>query len=538
MVARKYLWNGSLLLIIVLLLYCFYRLTQLPFLTFSDAAKFGDIGRNLASGLGYGESFVRFDANLATNNNGLFSAVLIPPLIPYLDALAFKLFGVSDFAVIGVSAFFYFVLVVATYLLGRKIWGNLAGLISAVAVAASISFLSYATSGASETLFSALIIFSIYLFSLRKKWSEILGLLFLFLLYLTRAQGPFYIVPIFLYFVYLKTKNVRKTLKVALLIFVISSGIILASFLFSGIPTLVVLKQRIIVSLIHNSTLAPGNDVLRINTGTLPALIFSNLVVIFKKLFYNLYNFYKLLPNIFSPYLIVLFLISLFRWGKDKFENAFKITVLTTIVIIALVNALTIPLYRYLHPLMPLIYLLAIAELVNIIKGFIVEKKKATVISGILVFLFIVGQSLGYIFLDSRFTKKTVNIDQPPVYVQLSKILKDNSKPSDIVVTNLDTWGSWYGERRTIWYPLTPGQLNELDPQKVTVDAIYLTSYLIDDENYYMGEQWRSVLNNPNDAKKWDKFISQEYKLKGVYEVKASEDYEKHGAKAVLLVRK
>jgi hypothetical protein len=144
-----------------------------------------------------------------------------------------------------------------------------------------------------------------------------------------------------------------------------------------------------------------------------------------------------------------------------------------------------------------------------------------------------VGQTLGVIFLDSRFKAKTVNRDKPPVYVQLARVLRDNTKPEDVVVTNLDTWGSWYGERKTVWYPLEPEQLMGSEDK---IDAIYLTSYLIDDENYYMGPAWREIFTNPGNLH--NKFISENFTLKGVYEIAKENIYEKESSRAVLLVRK
>ena len=110
------------------------------------------------------------------------------------------------------------------------------------------------------------------------------------------------------------------------------------------------------------------------------------------------------------------------------------------------------------------------------------------------------------------------------------------------MITNLDTWGSWYGDRKTVWFPLEPKQLVDSKTSNIPFDAIYLTSYLIDDQNYYMGEDWRKIFNNPTDPKKWTcdgcSEITKEFTLKGVYQVNASEDYERQDASAILLIKK
>jgi len=108
-------------------------------------------------------------------------------------------------------------------------------------------------------------------------------------------------------------------------------------------------------------------------------------------------------------------------------------------------------------------------------------------------------------------------------------VLKANTTPDDIIVTNLDTWGSWYGERKTIWFPLKPEMIL---PVEENIDYIYLTSYKIDDDNYYMGVEWREIFENPEKQK-----ILPNYKFVGEHEFKAEDNYERENGRAILLVR-
>ncbi|KKQ95036.1 MAG: 4-amino-4-deoxy-L-arabinose transferase-like protein glycosyltransferase of PMT family, partial [Candidatus Woesebacteria bacterium GW2011_GWA1_39_11b] len=326
---RKYFPAISLLLISFLLLFCFYRLTQIPYLTFSDGAKFADIGRNLASGLGYGANFVRFGSDLEMNSKGLFSAPFIPPLTPFFNAVSFKLFGVSDLSVIATSSFFYILLVFTTYLLGKRLWGNLVGLLAAIAVAFNPNFLDYAVSGASETLFAFEIVLAAYLFILGKKRANVFGFLVLILMYLTRPQAIIYLFGFLLLF-FLLNFPIKKALSYFSVAFVLGSAIYL---LFS--------KQGLFAVTQHLPGVA-SSDALR--GGTLEA----GILPISKKVFYNLYNFYRLLPQIMSPYLWALFIIGLFKLGKDRVENSFKIATIFMVAVTFLAAALTIPFFRYL----------------------------------------------------------------------------------------------------------------------------------------------------------------------------------------------
>lgn len=211
------------------------------------------------------------------------------------------------------------------------------------------------------------------------------------------------------------------------------------------------------------------------------------------------------------------------------------------LLVTLLVTAASIPFFRYLHPVIPFIYILGTGTLVETIKQ-ISNSKYTILISTFLVLLFGVGQTIGYLALDSRFEKNTHNVGKPPVYAELSKILKENTSSDDIIVTSLDTWGTWYGERKTIWFPVEPGMLIDPETKQIPFDAIYLTSYMIDDANYYMSDGWRTIFENPNSPHKWIcdgcLEIANEYSLKGIYSVYSNDNYERQDAKAILLVKK
>lgn len=543
----------TLVLIAASILVFTYFSQKPPYLSFSDAAKFADVARNLVKGLGYGSSFA-YSGSVGQTLRFPFAVPWTPPLTVFSMAVAFKIFGVSDVSVVMTSAFFYVLSVLFTYLLGRKLFGNLAGALGAAAVAANPDILNYATSGASESPFILEIVSSAYFFTLKKRWATIVGFILLVLMYFTRPQAFIYIAGLILFYLLSRFKK-----KKAILYFL---GVGFFGFLIDRLVLLHFAGRYFIYSVTgsglnvvsqYNSGVAVS-DALRGNIITS-----TSFLTIFKKVFYNLYNFYRLIPQIMSPYLFGLFIISLFRWTKDRIYNSFKIAVIFMVFITFLVTALSIPFFRYLHPVLPLVYIFAVDTLVWIVHKVVGDwclvasgklksqitshKLLITIIaSTFLIFVFGVGQTLGVIFLDSRFERNTHNVGKPPIYVVLSRILKDNTMPDQVIVTNLDTWGSWYGQRRTVWFPLEPKHLIDPATGKIPFDAIYLTSYLIDDENYYMGNDWREIFNNPNDPKKWTcegcQEIATEFSLRGSYSVPPYEDYERQDVNSVLLVRK
>lgn len=514
------------------------------FLNFSDGAKFADIARNVVNGLGYGGSFNFFGLTFEQTKQFPFPAPWAPPAMPLSVAAAFKILGISDFSVVATSGLFYISLVLATFVLGRKLFGNLVGFLSAVAIAANLNFLDYATSGASEVLFTLEVVLAAYLFILRKNWATTLGLLTLILMYFTRPQAFLFIAG-FIFLWLLLRFDLRRAFLISLVLGIV--GLVIDRLILeplAGRFFLYPILGRGLRTFFQYSPLAPASIGLRAELPT-TELITSQWVILSKKVFFNLYNFYKLLPQIASPYMWALFAIGLFAWGKDRTVNALKFVTLLLVIGIFLITALTIPFFRYLHPVIPLVYLFAVATLVTIVEtvvrvqwsGFSGWRTQlVALVASFLVFVFVVGQTLGVIFLDSRFWAQRRNIGKPPVYVQLSWILRDNTEPDGVIITNLDTWGSWYGERRTIWYPLRPEQLIPPEGGEIPFDAIYLTSYLIDDENYYMGPDWRQIFENPKSPK--DEFIAKNYRFVGEFKVSADETYEKQEARAILLIKK
>lgn len=519
------------------------------FLTFSDTAKFADVARNLVMGRGYGGNFSFFDAKTFGNlAKALFPSPGVLPVAPFSIAAFFKIFGVNDFAVIATSFFYFLLTLVFVFLLAKKLFGkNLVAALSTLAIGFNYDLTHYAISGASESLFILEIIAGAYFISLKKKWINALAAVFLVLLYFTRPLAFIYIAGLILFWLFINLKT-----KKAVIYFtgILVAGLLVDHFVLvplSGKYFLYSITGRGINSALAQAVSTSPSDYLR---GVVGISSSGRIVQVAKNVFYNLYNFYKLLPQIINPYLFALFIMGLFIKAKDRMGSSFKVASVFMVVVTFLVTAASIPFFRYIHPVIPLIYIVAVGTLVGIISKFEcrnikqildskfkVTKQSFTVFAtAFLIIVFGVGQTVGIIFLDSRFERNTHNVGKPPVYVRLSEILKDNTSANQLVVTNLDTWGSWYGERKTVWFPLEPDQLIFPEGQENQFDAIYLTSYLMDDENYYMGEEWREIFLNPESHA--NGFIAENYELKKIIEISSEDVYEKQDARAVLLVKK
>lgn len=536
--------KGLLLVIVLAAFTHFFYWKRLlpPFLTFSDSAKFADIARNLVLGRGYGLNFTYFGSKLPKMVNGLFNAGATPLYTGFL-VLVFKILEVSDLAVIFTSGIFYLAGAITLYFLGKKVFGELVGILASLAFIFDPAMLDYATSGASESLFIFEIILAALLFYQNTRVSRFFGFLVLLLSYFTRPSAIIYIAGFVFLFILLRYKKNAQILKACGVALVVWLLIELVLTKFAGRFFLYSSLARFLGGTAKFSPTTASTAYLRVGEATLA----PGLKPLLSKFFYNLYNFYKLLPQIFSPYLAGFYLLSLLRWEKLRKKRVFRGVVLFLVLTTFVATAATLPIFRYLHPVIPLIFLLAVEMLVWIVTKLVTSYqllvtkkiKKDTLVflvSLFLIFAFIIGQTMGKIFLDSRFIRAHTNPDKPPVYVQLSWILKENTNPDDLVITNLDTWGSWYGERRTVWFPLEPSQLVPEEGEEFKIDALYLTSYKIDDENYYMGENWRQIFYHPE--KPEDPFLAKYFIFKQKFEIKAEETYEREGATAVLLIRR
>jgi 4-amino-4-deoxy-L-arabinose transferase-like glycosyltransferase len=512
------------------------------FLTFSDGAKFADLARNFVLGKGWGSSFSFFSPSIFDQLKKPIFDTSILPLQPFFISIFFRIFGISDFSVIATSFFFFLLSLIFVFLLARKIFkSNLIGILSALSVGFNYNLIDYATSGASESLFIAEIVLVFYLLSFKRKAFDILAVFAMILMYFTRAHAFIYIAgaAFFWLLTRFETKKAFLYFGVICLFGILFDRLVLYPlsgkfFIYS------VLGTGEYAALQHSSSWAVS-DTLR----GLARQSFDFLAL-FKKVFYNLYNFYKLMPNIINPYFFAIFIIGLFLRSKNNLEKSFKITSLFIFFTVLFVVALSIPLYRYIHPVVPLVYILAIGTIYRLlIIDYGLSNKNSIIInlaSIILVLLFGVGQTVGVFLLDSRYEAKTHNFGKPPVYAKLSEVLKKDTNENDVILTNLDTWGSWYGQRKTVWFPLEPKMIIDSKKGEIPFDAIYLTSYRMDDPNYYMGEGWREIFENPEDFSKWtcdgcDK-IAKEFKLKGIYKVNSADVYEREQAKAILLIKK
>jgi len=509
------------------------KLLYPPYLTFSDAAKFADAAFQMIQGNGFTAKFGFFHPNF------VFSPESSQPIAPgfgILNAISififFKILGVNDFAVIFSSGFFFILTSFLIYFLAKKLFNQKIAFFSALSFIFTQPLLNYASIGASEPLFVFLFLLSCFLFIQKGTYSVYASGIVGSLLFLTRPQAPIYFVGLTLLVFLCAQKNKIRRLLVWTGVFIL---IIVSLFILSKLTGQKLIHLELAPSLFSERATVSQNITIRGK----PNVFYSSLLSSFKplatKAFYNLYNFYKLLPSLASFSLITLYFLSLIRWDRKKEANALHFAGFFILLVSFFVSAITIPFMRYIHPVVPLVIIFSVEMLFWILDRIFKDRKKVLVVCTLFILFFVIGQTLGSLFLDSRYLRNHVNWGKPPAYVKLAQILRENTKENEIVLSNLDTWGTWYGKRKTIWFPSEPEQLVPPQNKRLAIDAIYLTSYKMDDEASFMGDGWRKILNFPEQLE--DDFISRNFNLVKKFEISENETYEGEKLTAVLLTR-
>ncbi|MBI3989846.1 MAG: glycosyltransferase family 39 protein [candidate division NC10 bacterium] len=121
---------------------------------------------------------------------------LKPPLMFWLMALSFQVFGINAFAARLPSALFGFFSVILLYFFGRRLYGPWGGFLAAVVLATTSFFVKTATTARLESavLFFTVAAIATVLVSRRKPW--LLPLFWIFLGLEAMTKGPLFVFPL------------------------------------------------------------------------------------------------------------------------------------------------------------------------------------------------------------------------------------------------------------------------------------------------------------------------------------------------------
>ncbi len=492
-----------LLIILSLVVVGLYTLLQRPDLFFVDSARYADVARSFVED-GKFVIHSNFPSGRIEGEWLFYNSVLHVVFI----SIFFKLFGISDRSVILESTFFFILTLPILFLLAKKIFNQRVALISCLFYLFSSQLLGYAFDGGSDPIFIFEITLIAYFISLKKEkfilLAGVVGALTLF----TKLHSYLFLANflVWIFLLHKKVRNLALFLLFPVLAFLLNKfGVLFAHFKFD-IPFYLSLQSS---SLYPSDSLPRSGMTSKIDIWFLA----NNIKVFVSKIFYNLYNYFKifnfdnLLPALSSPLVVVSFLLSYFNFQtKNNDQKIFRLIVLLMVISSLGLASATAPHIRYIQLTLPFIFIIAADFLDKLFKS----NTKLTFLIIILVILPIFGEKV----LDSRFKAKTFNTDKPFTHQVLGEAIGKETLNSAVVLTNLDSWGAWYGRRKTILIPNEISQVEEVN-KKVKISYIFLTDFQKDNEDHPLRGDWDL-----------DKFSLENFLLEKIATISATQVYE------------
>lgn len=493
-----------------------------PFLTFSDTAKFVDLARNFVTSGQWGlhHSFFNKDITLTFNSGDLFVANFYPT-VSLMFSFIFKYFPINDLTVIVTGLILYVFSSLLIYRLANKIFSKTIAILSVILFLAQYQLYNYVLNTTTEVIFIFLSLLFINLILSGKKGSAI-ALLVLPLLFITRQQAIIFLASGVPFVIYSSRSRLSKN-SFRNLVFVLA--ITACSYLIWSVQ-----NQNLKLSLfssfgaINIPTDIPQGAFLR---GLDYPILNSKQVL--TKLIYNLYNFAKFPDRIISPVLILLFIYALFL-VKTSRQRQYLLFVLVNLFLFTLAASLTLPIARYIHPLLPYLVIGSAYALVCSLN----QIRHGRVYLFIVICLILI-RPMGQLLLDTRFESKTLNTSKPPAYYVISRVFSDNISKNKLIITNLDSWAAWYFGLTTMWFPVNPDMLIPPEGKRSQIDYIAITNYNENDGDFTLGE-WRDVVYHPD--KITNQYLLDNYKVLKTFSIDKSLVRENKEVRGTILVRK
>lgn len=501
------------LIILVLASFLFHFYFQAPYLNYNDAAIYTDVARNLSQGKGLTTNFIypEYFRYISGSSSNIWYSYW-PPLHSLFLTIGFFLLGASDHAAMCVTGLFFLLSVGLVYLLARKIFNKEVAFFSCLFYSLTQEMLWYSTSGLSEPLFICLLLLGLFfLYDTEKKITIFCAGLSLGLAVMTRNTALIYI-PALVFFIYFSQTKGRR----AKSIFSFLAGISLVIFSFHKmiVPLLggyCSFKDMFWSPFFFNTEVYPGGQIMRALDKIDFSFTVKNLAFIFKKIFPNLriffrnlfyfnaqFNTWNWIYTLMPPFLGIFYILSLFKPPSQKNQRLIHVTVIFLFftVLVGSLFTITKPEMKYFHPLVPFLIIFASSGLIRVFNSLPLDSYRRSVYLNFLVVVSIVIFLLPQMAKNYFYNREKYKNNPKGVYQILGDVVREYTNPQDVVVTNLDAWGSWYGERKTVYYPIKPDDLLKLSDY-AKIDALLIFENLFVDEPGWLN--WLDLITNPKD---------------------------------------
>ncbi len=503
--------------LILLGIACFFTylaLHQDAYNLWSDSSIYADIARNFVNGKGFTSNTIMPGLiSYAPKTEYQNWPAFYPLLHPILIGIFFILFGISSFSVILTSGFFYIATIPFLFLLAKRIYSEKIAVYSCLFYILSPIILDYSISGMSEPLFTFLIV--VITFSVFKKNFLLAGIL-VSLASLTKFQGNL-LIPSILILIFQnqnKFKNISYFFVGFLSIF-LARKILLPKNAFDYTS----FANNQLWSYIARDAFISPDKLFRQVSPVEFSDILHNYKLIFFKLISNTYLFFQKFFSGFQVSISILALMALL--DKNQKDLQFKIFVASLLVTFSLFHILTYLDFRYLHPLIPLLMILASNFWVRF-----TEKMSFNLKYKLLFTIFFIIPLLTFPGLATNIRNSLFNNKKPTQYQLISEFVDKNTGKDSVLVSDLAPSLVWQAQKKAIFLPESLNEMNNIDENYQKIDGILLYSH---EFKPHYEKDWQDLIDNP---RKIPGFYSAK-----VLEIKAEDNYYSILLKVVLYLR-
>lgn len=489
------------------------------YLNFSDSAKIAQAASHLNRGLGYTITHTFFSAYYLNPSNlqFLFKATFLP-LNSLILSLFFRFLPTSDWVIALVGITLGLLTALLVLLIGKKLHSTIAGITASALFVLNPFIIDYALNFSTETLFMFLLVLSVYIMLLKGK-TKLIAFIPLALMVLNRPQCLliYFAMTITGFIYFLTRKKLTHVIRKISIFLLINMGIYLLLHLLTRGTFYWPLWPVFSIPL-------PNGQAADLRGGVHQAMGLAG------KLFYNTYNFLKVPERLVWTPILVFFTSSLFIKTKNQALSIFRLFSVFAFLLFLAAAVAVLPFARYVHPVLPLIFISAGIFLAEISRLTTFRWGKFFVLITV---IFLTLPTIGKFTVDQRYIAKNFNTNRPPATKVISDIMAEHISTRKMIITNLDAWAAWYHDLTTMWFPSSPDQLKTVDAQ--TIDYIVITNYNENDADFALGD-WKEVVYQPDKIQ--NQYLKMNFKLLKKVIIVPNQVYENREYRLTILQRK
>ena len=445
------------------------------YIYFDDSLELAQTARNLLTGKGFTLKTYTYQGldklNKVTIQSGNWPNFQRFPLPVLILSGLFKIFGQSDQVITFFSVCFYFLIFPAVVLLAESFnFGLVTAIVAGLILITNPLVLNSSLIGQPEI--AGMILFSLFLglFLRRSGHKYFLIGLVAALAYLNRFESILWIIIfLFWFFVRNEKKNESfKNFKKVILVFVIFC-LPWWIYVFSktgnpffslqgaiGIPSGTITYPNALYAELEY--IDPLKFVF-----THPAEIF------FKFIRYGRFFWQRfLVVGSISHHLFLLFLFWLLKKQSEE-EETIKKPLILSFLSVSLASIFFTPEPRYLLFFFPVIILLGTRSFFQLIERF---KKNNLIFYLLLISFFVVLNTKSFFKFISDIQENNYYRYEKQELADLKKVFDGNS----VLISNLPRLTGWYGDRKSLYLPKSPQDIDFIEKKYVKIDGIFLIS--------------------------------------------------------------